>query len=65
MSYAFLASCWVMEEAPWLAVPAVVDVFPACPQNPQEVIARMLPEAGILLGDQRVDMAGEIMSSVT
>lgn len=41
-----------------VGVPAVVDVFPACPQNPQEVIARMLPEAGVLLGDQRVDHGG-------
>ena len=41
-----------------VGVPAVVDILPACPQNPQEVIARMFPETGIFLGNQRINHGG-------
>lgn len=41
-----------------VGLPAVAGVFLGRSQNPQEIVARMFPEARVLLGDQGVDHGG-------
>lgn len=41
-----------------VGLPAVAGVFLGRSQNPQEIVARMFPEARVFLGDQGVDHGG-------